>query len=428
MILTASKSNLLGKIRIPASKSHTIRAVAIAALACGKSYIRNPLYSSDAISAADAYRSLGAKVDTSEHKCWVVEGVGGKPRCVSSMIDVGNSGTTLRLAAGSAALLPSGESVIFTGDKQIQQRLIAPLLGSLNDLGAVAQSVGANGYAPIKVGGLLKGGSTEIECMTSQYLSSLLMCCPLAQNDSSINATLLNEPDYVKITTDWLDWQGIKYSRSDDGMHYDVAGGQKYQCFDKEIPADFSSATFLLAAAAMIGKEVVIEGLNYSDSQPDKAVVDYLCRMGADIEIDGNQTIVRASKLQGIDIDMNRTPDALPMMAVVGAFADGVTRLLNVPQARKKETDRIACMALELMKMGGDIEELPDGLVVRRSKLSCAAVNGHYDHRIVMALAIAGLLVEGATKITTAEAMSITFPNFVDIINSLGGNLTVLNQ
>ena len=390
MILKSRKSTLSGRVRIPGSKSHTIRAVAIASLAEGKSYIRNPLESNDAISSVKAYRALGAKIDLSNPQCWVVDGTCGRIMTPNEIIDVGNSGTTLRLAAGSAALAEGG-SIEFTGDKQIQNRPISPLLNSLTELGAVSRSIGGNGCAPVRISGGLKGGQTTIECITSQYLSSLFLCCPLAPNDTHIDVTLLNEPDYVRITLDWLDRQGIKYLANESLTSIDIAGRQRYKAFDSFVPADFSSATFFLCASAICGKEVVIEGLDYSDSQPDKAVADFLRKMGADITIDSNgTTIVKASQLTGIDIDMNRTPDALPMMAVVGAFAKGTTRLLNVAQARKKETDRIDCMARELASIGADIEQLPDGLIIYGgNKLTAGAVNGHDVHRIVMAMAVA---------------------------------------
>ncbi len=134
------------------------------------------------------------------------------------------------------------------------------------------------------------------------------------------------------------------------------------------IPADFSSATFFLCAGALIGDEVTLLGLDFSDSQPDKAVVDYLKAMGADITVNPDSIAIRASELRGTEIDMNATPDALPAMSVTAAFAKGQTRFVNVPQARTKETDRIACMAKELAKMNVDVEELPDGLVINGGK------------------------------------------------------------
>ncbi|NLW84819.1 MAG: 3-phosphoshikimate 1-carboxyvinyltransferase [Phycisphaerae bacterium] len=423
MKLLSNKSTLKGEISIPGSKSHTIRAVAVAALAEGTSCIRNPLISSDTLSAVDCYRSLGAEIDKSNPEIWVVTGTSGKIRNKNQLIDVGNSGTTLRMALASAALGTPEGSVTFTGDKQIQTRLLGALANSLNDLGAIVQSVKGNGCAPAIVRGQLKGGRTSIECFTSQYLSSLLMACPLAEGDTEIEVTLLNEPDYVKITIDWLDKQQIRYENNDFKSLF-IPGGQHYTAFDEAICADFSSATFFLCAAALCGRDVLIRGLDFNDSQPDKAVADYLAAMGADIRQEPNGIRIRASALKGVEIDMNRTPDALPAMAVTAAFADGVTRLVNVPQARKKETDRIACMAVEMKKLGADIEELPDGLIIRGGKpLTAAAVRGHDDHRIVMALAMAGLAIHEPVEIDTAEAMNVTFPEYVTLMKKLGADL-----
>ena len=427
MLLTAKKSKLSGSVRIPGSKSHTIRAIAIASLAKGKSIIKAPLISNDALSAVACYRGLGAKIDTSDDKKWLIEGIGTDITPVISTIDIGNSGTALRLAAGSSALASPETTVTLTGDHQIQARPIQPLLDALNDLGASARSLKNNGCAPIEVSGTLKGGTTTIECITSQYLSSLLMACPLASGDSTINVTLLNEPDYVRITMDWLDMQGIQYTNN-NWKQFVIPGGQSYQPFDRAIPADFSSATFFLCAGALLGGEILIRGLDFSDSQPDKAVADYLKSMGADISDTDEGILVKKSDLKGIEIDMNRTPDALPAMAVTAALAEGTTRLVNVPQARKKETDRIACMASELSKIGANVEELPDGLVIHGQggkNLKAAAVTGHHDHRIVMAMAIAGMALEGNTQIDTAEAMDVTFPEYVKLMTAIGANLNI---
>ena len=153
--------------------------------------------------------------------------------------------------------------------------------------------------------------------------------------------------------------------------------------------------------------------------------MDYLRAMGVVFKRKTG-VLVRQSALKGIDIDMNRTPDALPAMAVTAAFAEGTTRLLNVPQARKKETDRIACMAAELKTLGADVEELPDGLVIHGgAKLTGRPVHGHSDHRIVMALAVAGLALDEPVEIDTAEVMNVTFPNFVDLMKTLNAEMNL---
>ncbi len=427
MLLMLKKSQLSGRVRIPGSKSHTIRAVAIASLANGTSFIRNPMLSEDTRSAAACYAQFGADVDTRDPALWTITGTGGQITPPNKPIDVGNSGTTLRLAAGSAALTAGNAQIVLTGDHQIQSRPIQPLLDSLTDLGARAESVRGNGCAPVRIAGTLKGGQTPIDCFTSQYLSSLLLACPLAEGPSTIDITRLNEADYVQITLDWLDLQGIRYENH-NWKQFVVPGGQAYSAFDLSIPADFSSATFFLCAAAILGDQIVIEGLDFADSQPDKAVVDYLKAMGTAIETTENGVHVKKRDLKGIEIDMNRTPDALPAMAVTAAFADGTTRLVNVPQARRKETDRIACMAAELTKLGADVEELPDGLVIHGkggANLTPCDLSGHGDHRIVMALSIAGMALQGETSIDTAEAMNVTFPEYLDLMTGLGATLKI---
>ncbi len=385
------------------------------------------MISEDTLSAVHCCRLLGAEIDTRQTDIWTVEGIDGAISPSDKTIDVGNSGTTLRLGAGSAALAPNGTTITMTGDQQIQKRPIQPLLDSLNDLGAKAACVHQNGCAPIEIKGTLKGGTTTIECFTSQYLSSLLLACPLAEGPSEINVSLLNEADYVKITLDWLDWQTIRYENR-NWKQLTVQGSQSYTAFDRSIPADFSSATFFFCAAAMLGDEILIEGMDFTDSQPDKAVVDYLKAMGAEISDEPEGIRVKKSSLKGIEIDMNRTPDALPAMAVTAAFADGTTRLVNVPQARKKETDRIACMASELTKLGVSVEELPDGLVIHGENgenLKSARVCGHGDHRIVMAMSIAGMALDGETTIDTAEAMNVTFPEYTALMTALGATLEI---
>jgi len=424
MNLIVRKSQLAGNVVIPGSKSHTIRAVAIASLAKGQSTIRNPLTSSDTQAAVDCYGALGAQIDTADSKLWKVIGTNGKITAPHEVIDVGNSGTTLRIAMGSAALAPPGQTTTFTGDEQVQARPLGPLMNALGELGAKCKSMRDNGKVPVEVTGRLTGGKTSIAATTSQYLSSLLLCTPLASKDTEIDVSLLNEPGYVQMTLDWLDKQQVEYENQ-QFRKFKIKGNQTYKAFDATIPADFSSATFFLCAAALVADEVTLLGLDFSDSQPDKAVVDYLKAMGADISIEPTSVTVKAKTLKGTEIDMNKTPDALPAMAVTAAFADGTTSLVNVPQARSKETDRIKCMAEELRKMAVDVEELPDGLIIRPSRPKAARLDGRNDHRIVMALSLAGLNLEGQCVIDTAAAMSVTFPNYVELMKSIGANMAI---
>ena len=408
-------AGLAGSLRIPASKSHTIRALLIASLAGGESHIRNALDSADTRSCIEACRALGARVEGPPDHL-VVRGTAGHLRVPDHPIDVGNSGTTLYLAAGMAAL--AGGPVTFTGDDQIRVRSAAPLLDSLRDLGAEVSVHRENGCAPFTVRGPLRGGRTVIECHTSQYLSSLLLCAPLCAGPTEIGVPLLNEKPYVEMTLDWLDGQGIEYANN-GFAGFTIPGGQRYHRFDRSIPGDFSSAAFFLCAAAVTRSTLTLEGLDMADSQGDKAVVAMLRELGCSIDIFPDALTITGRRMRGTDLDLNATPDALPALAAAACYAEGTTRLVNVPQARMKETDRITVMREELMKMGADVEELEDGLVIRGSELTGAEVDGRGDHRVVMALAVAGLGAAGPIRIATAESAGITYPRFFDELRRL---------
>ena len=418
--INGKKLNSDARISVPSSKSHTIRALLIAAMADGESRLLNPLNSADARSCIDACRAFGAVVDTETVEeglpIWTVKGREGNLPLTPGTIDVGNSGTTLYLAAGLASL--SNYKVRFTGDMQIQNRPVKALLDALADFGA---SVKIDGDCPpFSILGPLKGGKTSIECPTSQYLSSLLLCAPLADGECIINVPLLMEQPYVEMTLRWLDSQGIRYT-NENYSRFTVPGGQSYRPFESRIPGDFSSAAFFLCGAAITGSTLTLEGLDVTDSQGDKAILDYLEKMGCDVITSAHSvTLTGPTRLQGANFDLNDTPDALPAMAVAACFAGGETVLYNVPQARLKETDRIAVMCQELSKLGADISERKDGLVIQGGRpLTGCRLDGHGDHRVVMSLAIAALCSRGETIISEAEAVDITYPGFFEQLKQL---------
>jgi len=415
MDISISPGNVKGSVQVPGSKSHTIRALLIASLADGKSTIKRPLLSNDTAACKRACRNFGVHITESEAE-WQVEGTSGRLKTPDDIVNVGNSGTTLYLAASFAALAPGWS--VFTGDDQIRKRSAKNLLQALSDLGATAFSSRDNGNAPLIIRGPLTGGVAKIECPTSQYLSSLLLTAPLAESDTEIHVPLLYEKPYVDLTLSWLNFENITYERENYEL-FKIPGNQHYPAFSCTIPGDFSSASFLLCAAAVTGSTLKVSGLNREDSQGDKVILDILEQMGCKITSQKNAIIIEGSELKGMEIDCNAIPDALPILAVTACYAKGTTHLVNVPQARLKETDRIAVMAQELTKMGADIHELPEGLVVKESKLHGAEVFGHHDHRVVMALAIAALGAYGKTSIQTAEAADVTFPNFFDILNKI---------
>jgi 3-phosphoshikimate 1-carboxyvinyltransferase len=322
----------------------------------------------------------------------------------------------------AAACLSRGQTV-FTGDEQIRRRSAANLIAALADLGARAESTRGNGCAPFVCQGPLRGGQTAIECPTSQYLSALLLATPLAEEDTTIEVPLLNEKPYVDITLSWLDAQQIRYEREGYGR-FKIQGGQSYRAFDRALSGDYSSAGFLFCAAAVGKAPVTVSGLDPRDPQGDKGMLGILERMGCRIEWRGAEVTVyppaSADGLRGGTFDLNAMPDALPALAVTAAFARAEVRLTNVPQAREKETDRIAVMASLLSELGVDCEELPDGLVIRgRGRLGGGRVHGHGDHRVVMSLAVGALGAVEPLTIEGAEAAGVTFPGFFDALEQL---------
>jgi 3-phosphoshikimate 1-carboxyvinyltransferase len=338
-----------------------------------------------------------------------------------NVVDVKNSGTTLYFFMGVAALT-KGVTVL-TGDDQIVKRPAQPLITALEDLGAKVFSTRGNGLPPVVVKGPAKGGRTRFTGLVSQYVSSLLINCPLMEKDSELEVLDIREKPYIQMTLNWLDRYGIRYKASDDFGRFIVYGGQQYHGLDVTVPGDFSSGTFFLVAGSISEADMTLLGLDMNDVQGDKQVVMYLREMGARIIQEEGKIRVQGGMLKGGELDLGDTPDALPAMAVAGCFAEGKTVLRNVANARLKETDRIAVMARELGRLGARIEELPDGLIIHESQLKGCPVKGYGDHRVVMALAVAGTAVPGRLVVDTAEAVQVTVPNFLELMKGLGAKM-----
>ena len=419
MILSVRPSVARGTTGVPGSKSHSIRAVAFASLASGKSVILNPLDSSDGLSAASVYGSFGAGINK-EEDVWSVAGFGARPEAPQGILDVGNSGTTCRMALGTAALMREGEAR-FDGDAQTRKRPMGPLLDALSNLGARAQSSN-NGYLPVAVGGPWRGGRTKVDGTTSQFTSSLLLNAPFGEETTTIEPIDLNERPYVEMTLWWLDRLGLEYER-DEYRRFTVPGGQALSGFEVAVPADWSSAAFLVAAGALPGGDVTLEGLDLDDSQGDKEILRFVEEMGADVLVSEEGIRIRGKALRGGEFDLNATPDLLPVMAVLGAVGEGETRLVNTPQARIKETDRISAVREVIESLGGEARELADGIIIQGGGLRGGAVHGFGDHRIVMSAAVAGLAAPEGVSVDTAEAMAVTFPDFCERMASLGADM-----
>ena len=420
MILRVRKSSLSGTIAVPGSKSHTIRGVVAALQGRGVSTLRAPLDSEDTRSVLEAAKLFGAPV-TEYPDRWEIGGMEGKLHAPGQTVFMNNSGTGLRMLTALAAM--QDFPVTFDGDASLRTRLMTGLFGALEDLGVSIDS--ANGHCPFTICGPVKGNKAKVDGKSSQFLTSLLFALPRSKQDTTLVLDYLNEQPYAEITARWLTELGIKYVKGEGLLHWEIPGNQEFPAFDKVIPADFSTACFPLAAGVLCGGKIDILNLDFNDAQGDKKVFDFYEKMGAKVIRGDKVCSVAASELHGVELDLNSTPDALPVIAATAALIPGETRLINVAQARNKETDRIAVMAAELKKMGCDICELPDGLIIRGGTLHAAVVDSYNDHRIAMALAIAGMCLDGETVIEHAEGIPVSYPGFVSDFQALGANFVL---
>jgi len=409
MKLIVSPCNKLeGTVNVPSSKSHTHRAIMLASLADGVSTIRNPLLSEDCLATIEACRKIGAEISIQD--ALTITGIAGRPRITEGIINVGNSGTTIRLMSAIVAL--SDGEVTLTGDQSIQKRPMGPLLDSLNDLGASARSMRGDGCPPVIIRGPIRGGKTRIEGISSQFVTGLLITCQLADSDTELEVSNLKSKPYARMTLEHLKRVGIDVEH-DDLSRFKIKGGQTLKSSDYTVPGDYSSAAFLMAAASITSSHITILGLDPGDMQGDKAIIEIMGMM-----VSGSER----------EIDLGDTPDLLPITAVLACYAPGSTILKNVEHARLKESDRISTICAELKKMGADIKERADGLVINNSKLEGADLDGHLDHRIVMSLAVAALGAEGPSIIDNAETIMTSFPGFEETMRTLGANIRTLNM
>ncbi len=417
MITSVERSTISGEVYAPPSKSYTHRAILITALGPGGRVLR-PLISADTRATISASKAFGAHVTLNDDV--KIDGVSGKPQTPDDVINVLNSGTTLRFCSAVAALT---DGAVLTGDASIRTRPNGPLLSALNDVGAQAFSIRNNNKAPLVVRGKMKGGTAHLNGgVSSQFLSALLIASPLAEGDTRIiiEGELKSRP-YAEITLDMLSDAGVKVNVS--RQEFVVPGNQTYNLRSYTIPGDFSSASYPLAAAAVTGSNVTVKGI-FPSRQGDSAIIEILRSMGAEISWDKEKgdLKIRGSELQGVNVDASLTPDLVPTIAILGAVAEGKTVVYNAEHVRHKETDRLKAMATELSKMGADIKERPDGLEIVGGKLHGAAVHGYDDHRIVMALTVAGF-VAGGTRIDTAESVDVSYPGFFQEMMRLGADV-----
>jgi 3-phosphoshikimate 1-carboxyvinyltransferase len=421
LVQPAKKTAQTQELRIPSSKSHSMRAILLASMAQGVSHLKQVLPSPDREAMVHACRSLGAQIDVLANNELMIHGVAGQPSPVSDVLDVGNSGQVLRFIGAMAALLPT--YTVLTGDDSIRtQRPIEPLLHGLRGLGAWSVSALDNGCAPMIVRGPVRAGAIVVEGQDSQPVSALLMLSAFLPGVTHIQVKDPGERPWIDLTLDWLARLGVQVTHH-HYQSYTVHGGMNVRGFNYQVPGDYSSAAFPLVAALLTRTDCVLSGLDPHDAQGDKKILQTLERMGAKLEWDeaAHQLhVVSAATFSGCEIDVNDTIDAVPILAVMACCAEGRTVLKGAKIARSKESDRLHAMTVELSKMGAKIQEFDDGLVIQRSDLKAATVDSHHDHRIAMALSVAALRAEGTTRIKHIDCVAKSYPDYAQQMQSLG--------
>lgn len=394
----------------------------LALLADGTSKLRNVLLSGDTLATLRAIKQFGAEV-SSNGATFAIRG--GRLDCPKETIDAENSGTTIRLIAGVASLLPC--ETILTGDASVRQRPMRPLIDALTELGVHCASIKGDGKAPLAVRGPNEGKTAHIRGdISSQFISSLLISSPVKDVDTDIILTTpLRSRPYVEITVEMMKMFGAGCYESDNAFR--VPGGQSYGPLDYAIPGDYSSAAFPLVAGALSGSTSVSE-LDPEDKQGDRKIVKILGDFGARIETCGTKLTVSSQKLVATEVDFSDSPDLFPIVCVLATQAEGRTRLYNAEHVRLKESDRIRTTLDFLKDMGAMIEETKDGCVVSGPcRLKGAKVDSLGDHRILMAAAVAALVADGDTAISEGECYKISYPSFVQDMRSLGANMEMIN-
>ena len=404
------------EITVPGSKYIANRVLLLAALANGISRIKNVPDNEDINATIEALKKFSININKKDDEI-IVNGSNGNVAAPNEKINVRNSGTLMRLITGFASLA-EGKTTI-TGSKRIKQRPIKELLMSLNDLGIKCSSKN-NGFPPVEVnGGTLDGGKTRIKGnVSSQFISSLLIISPYAKNDVEIIVeNELVSKNYVDMTVDLMEKLGVNVKR-DSYKKFRVKAGQNYSAKSYAIPADWSSANYFLAAAAIVPGRMKIRNIGLSQ-KGEAEFADILKKMGCKVKKNKNSIEVNGNrKLNAIEVDMSTMPDSVQTLVAVAAFAKGITRIKNIGNLKYKESDRINDTASELKKIGIKATAKDDKLIIEGGNPKFAAIDPHNDHRMAMSFALIGL--KTGIKIKNPECVAKSFPNYWDKLKQIG--------
>ena len=402
-------------VQVPPSKSYTNRALIVGALAEGQTTLRSPSLSDDSHYLVQALQHFGIDINRIGDDLEIT-GTSGNLHAPSKEIYVGNAGTSMRFLT-TLACIAHGETII-TGDEQMQKRPIQDLLDALRSAGIRCSS--NDGFPPVKIsGGNFPGGAILINAtVSSQFVSSILLCAPYAKHPVSLQIKgKLSSLPYVDMSLHVMRSFGATINFIEPSI-YKVGNLDHYLGQSFQIEGDASSASYFFAAAAITHGRVTIDNLTTDSLQGDIKFLEILKQMGCTVIHGENMIEVRGNKLFGIEIDMNDLPDCVPTLAIVAAFAETPTTIRNVAHLQFKESNRLTALATELTKMGAKVELYEDGITIKPHLLHGAQIETYNDHRMAMSFAVAGLQVPDVT-IVNPSCVSKSFPNFWDEFSKL---------
>lgn len=417
-------TSLKGAIRAPPSKSYTHRAIILAGLSAGRTTIESPLLAADPLVTIEVMRAAGADIQIDGNDLKVI-GNDGNVVVPSKPVNLSGSGTTMGVMPSIFSLCDKRVELI--GGESMKKKRLGQLLEALEGAGVITSSNA--GSPPITVQGPIKGGELILNGdVNSQFISGLLMACPLRGSATTIKGLMtIKEQPYLDVTLDAISsFGGIVHKRG--SMEFEIPGRQTYSCDKYVVEGSFAASSFILGASAITDDKITVTNLPEDSLQGDKFFIDLLKMMGANVRTrDGEVSVSGAKSLRAIDIDLSQAPDLLPVLAVMCSLAHGRSRLYNVEQLRFKSQDRISGIAQGLKRMGAKIEEKQDGLVIDGCDgLVGSTINSFGDHKLVMAFTVAAQRASGKTRITHAESVKSSYPNFIEDMKKLGANINLV--
>ncbi len=416
------KSKISGIINCPPNKSYTHRAVFLAALSDGKSIVRNILKSRDTIATINACKAFGIEIHEDDDILTIKNTIGSTLQ--GSVINAENSGTTIRISIAIAAL--SGGNTMLTGDESLKKRPMTPILNSLETLGVSIES--DNGHPPITIKGKIKGNEVNIDGdISSQFISALLIIGPRLENGLTINinGNLVSKP-YVDLTLAIMKAFGVEPITEIPYKKY-ITKPEIYKSTTFTIPSDFSNLALLLAANVLLGDELEIKISLGELPQGDEAIIDILEELGVTVTLQGDNITTKSPKtLGGGKFDLSNTPDLLPALAILCLKSSEPIEIFNVKHARYKETDRISVISRELRKIGIDVKENDDGMILTPTKNHTPTeFNSENDHRLFMAFSIASMYI-GDCTVTDPDSVEVSYPDFIKDMKNCGAQIIPL--